>query len=99
MDVATDLALSPALIASAAAGDRVAFGRIVAQHHDDLVRIAYLVSGDADLARSSRACSSSGSAAPEDLHEARLVLTLGGPRATLSAGRTSGATNWCAAWS
>jgi len=50
MDVATDLGLSPALIASAAAGDRVAFGRIVAQHHDDLVRIAYLVSGDADLA-------------------------------------------------
>ncbi|HEY7968831.1 MAG TPA: RNA polymerase sigma factor [Candidatus Limnocylindrales bacterium] len=50
MEVATELALSPALIASAAAGDRVAFGRIVAEHHDDLVRIAYLVGGDADLA-------------------------------------------------
>ena len=50
MDVATDLGLSPALIASAAAGDRAAFGRIVAEHHDDLVRVAYLVSGDADLA-------------------------------------------------
>jgi transcription elongation factor GreA len=39
---------------------------------------------------------------PEHLrgpNEARRALTLGGPRATLSAGRTSGATNWCAAWS
>ena len=38
-------------IASAAAGDEVAFTQIVARYHDDLVRVAYLVSGDGEVAQ------------------------------------------------
>ena len=34
----------------AIAGDEVAFARIVAAHHDDMARIAYLVCGDLDIA-------------------------------------------------
>jgi RNA polymerase sigma-70 factor (ECF subfamily) len=46
-----DLAISPAaLVARAAAGDRAAFARIVDAHHADMARIAYVVSGDADIA-------------------------------------------------
>lgn len=51
MDTLTELELSPAIVASAAAGDVDAFTRIVAEHHQDLVRVAYLVCGDADLAQ------------------------------------------------
>jgi RNA polymerase sigma-70 factor, ECF subfamily len=32
------------------AGDEVAFARIIADHHEDMVRIAYLVTGSLDLA-------------------------------------------------
>jgi RNA polymerase sigma-70 factor (ECF subfamily) len=39
-----------ALVASAAAGDRVAFARIVEAHHGDMARVAYVVSGDTTLA-------------------------------------------------
>jgi RNA polymerase sigma-70 factor (ECF subfamily) len=39
------------VVASAAAGDEVAFARIVAAHHDDMVRVAYLVSCEVDLAQ------------------------------------------------
>ena len=38
------------LIGQAAAGDEVAFARIVAAHHADMLRIAGLISGDVDLA-------------------------------------------------
>jgi RNA polymerase sigma-70 factor, ECF subfamily len=38
------------VVASAAAGDEVAFARIVASHHDDMVRVAYLVTCDVELA-------------------------------------------------
>lgn len=38
------------LVDTAAAGDEVAFARIVARHHDDLARIAYFVCGDLDVA-------------------------------------------------
>jgi len=38
------------VVASAAGGDEVAFARIVAAHHDDMVRVAYLVAGDVDIA-------------------------------------------------
>jgi RNA polymerase sigma-70 factor (ECF subfamily) len=39
-----------AVIEQAAAGDEVAFARIVAAHHEDMARIAFLVSGDLDVA-------------------------------------------------
>ena len=39
------------VVASAAAGDEDAFARIVAAHHDDMVRVAYLVSCEVDLAQ------------------------------------------------
>jgi RNA polymerase sigma-70 factor (ECF subfamily) len=42
--------LLPRVVASAAAGDEVAFARIVAAHHDDMVRVAYLVTCEVDLA-------------------------------------------------
>jgi len=38
------------LVRAAAAGDEAAFTRIVAAHHDDMVRVSYVVCGDADLA-------------------------------------------------
>jgi RNA polymerase sigma-70 factor, ECF subfamily len=38
------------ILERAIAGDEIAFGRIVAAYHDDLARIAYLVSGDLDIA-------------------------------------------------
>ena len=39
-----------AIIERAIAGDEVAFARIIADHHEDMARIAYLVSGSLDLA-------------------------------------------------
>jgi RNA polymerase sigma-70 factor (ECF subfamily) len=50
---ATHADLAPthsALVARAAAGDRVAFARIVEDHHGDMARVAYIVCGDIDLA-------------------------------------------------
>ena len=38
------------LVRAAAAGDEAAFTRIVAAHHDDMVRVSFVVCGDADLA-------------------------------------------------
>ena len=38
------------LIERAAAGDEIAFARIVTVHHEDMARIAYFVSGDLDVA-------------------------------------------------
>jgi RNA polymerase sigma-70 factor (ECF subfamily) len=38
------------LVALAARGDESAFTRIVAAHHDDLVRVCFVICGDADLA-------------------------------------------------
>lgn len=39
------------MVASAATGDEVAFARIVAAHHDDMARVAYVVCGDVDIAQ------------------------------------------------
>ncbi len=39
-----------AMIERAATGDEVAFAQIVAAHHQDMARVAYLVSGSLDLA-------------------------------------------------
>jgi RNA polymerase sigma-70 factor (ECF subfamily) len=41
---------SGTIVACAVAGDEVAFAQIVAAHHDDMARIAYLVTGDLDIA-------------------------------------------------
>lgn len=47
MDVAIT---QTALVARAAAGDRVAFASIVDTYHGDMARVAYVVCGDADVA-------------------------------------------------
>jgi RNA polymerase sigma factor (sigma-70 family) len=39
------------IVASAATGDEVAFARIVAAHHDDMARVAFVVCGDVTLAQ------------------------------------------------
>ena len=39
-----------ALVHLAAAGDEAAFTRIVAAYHEDMLRVSYIVCGDADLA-------------------------------------------------
>ena len=50
MSTITERELLPGAVASAAAGDEVAFARIVAAHHDDMVRVAYLVTFEVGLA-------------------------------------------------
>lgn len=40
-----------AMVARAADGDEHAFARIVAAHHDDMARVAYVLCGDVDLAQ------------------------------------------------
>ena len=40
-----------AAVASAASGDEYAFARIVAAHHDDMARVAYVVCRDVDVAQ------------------------------------------------
>ena len=39
------------VISAAAEGDEAAFERIVTVHHDDMTRVAYLVSGDVEVTR------------------------------------------------
>ena len=46
----TESGIAGAVIERAAAGDEMAFARIVAAHHEDMARIAYLVAGDLDVA-------------------------------------------------
>jgi DNA-directed RNA polymerase specialized sigma24 family protein len=38
-------------VAQAASGDEVAFARLIAEHHEPMVRAAYVVVGDTELAR------------------------------------------------
>lgn len=38
------------VVEQAAAGDQAAFARVVAAHHDDMVRVSYLVCGDVEIA-------------------------------------------------
>ena len=40
-----------AAVARAATGDEAAFARIVAAHHDDMARVAFVVCGDVDIAQ------------------------------------------------
>ncbi len=49
--LARDVAMAASIVQLAAAGDAVAFARIVAAYHADMVRVAYVVSGgDQDVA-------------------------------------------------
>lgn len=45
-----DRGASASLVERAAAGDEAAFARIVAAHHDAMARVAFIVTGDLDLA-------------------------------------------------
>jgi RNA polymerase sigma factor (sigma-70 family) len=44
-------AIPATIVAAAAAGDAMAFARIVQAHHDDMVRVCQVISGDPDLAQ------------------------------------------------
>jgi len=49
--LARDAAMATSIVQLAAAGDTVAFARIVAAYHADMIRVAYVVSGgDQDIA-------------------------------------------------
>src|SRR5262245_3048832 len=50
MTASTASIIQPDVLAGAAAGDELAFARIVDAHHDDLVRVAFVVCGDSDIA-------------------------------------------------
>jgi len=41
----------PTTVEQAASGDEVAFARLIAEHHESMVRAAYVVVGDSELAR------------------------------------------------
>jgi RNA polymerase sigma factor (sigma-70 family) len=44
-------AIPATIVAAAAAGDAMAFARIVRAHHDDMVRVCQVICGDPDLAQ------------------------------------------------
>lgn len=46
-----ELEMAPIVVADAAAGDVAAFARIVAEHHDDMARVCFLICGDQDMAQ------------------------------------------------
>lgn len=48
---AIDRGIGDSLVARAASGDEVAFAQIVAAHHDDMARIAFIVCRDVQLAQ------------------------------------------------
>ena len=50
MKVASDTAAMALLVAGARAGDEAAFTRLVAAYHEDLLRVAFVITGDADAA-------------------------------------------------
>ncbi len=43
--------IGSAIIAQAIAGETIAFARIVAAHHDDMVRVCFVICGDRELAQ------------------------------------------------
>jgi RNA polymerase sigma-70 factor (ECF subfamily) len=51
MEAVIDHDALASVVARAADGDEVAFARLVAAHHDDMARVAYVICGDADLAQ------------------------------------------------
>jgi RNA polymerase sigma-70 factor (ECF subfamily) len=46
-----DAGTGPTIVEQAASGDEVAFARLIDEHHEPMVRAAYVVVGDVDLAR------------------------------------------------
>jgi RNA polymerase sigma-70 factor (ECF subfamily) len=51
MDAVMDHDALASVVARAADGDEIAFARLVAAHHDDMARVAYVICGDPDLAQ------------------------------------------------
>lgn len=51
MDAVIDPDALASVVARAADGDEIAFARLVAAHHDDMARVAYVICGDPDLAQ------------------------------------------------
>jgi RNA polymerase sigma-70 factor (ECF subfamily) len=51
MEAVIDHDALASVVARAAGGDEVAFARLVAAHHDDMARVAYVICGDPDLAQ------------------------------------------------
>src|SRR5262245_39279006 len=49
-DMVAEADVGTTIVQRAIAGDELAFAQIVAAHHDDMARIAYLVTGDLDIA-------------------------------------------------
>ena|SRR5689334_7503521 len=50
-EIPVAIAIPASIVADAAAGDAVAFARIVHAHHDDMARVCFVISGDQDLAQ------------------------------------------------
>jgi RNA polymerase sigma-70 factor (ECF subfamily) len=51
LNLANAAVIAAATIADAAAGDTVAFARIVAAHHDDMARVCFVICGDQEMAQ------------------------------------------------
>ncbi len=50
-ELATPVPMAALVVSEAAAGDVGAFARIVAEHHDDMARVCFVISGDRDMAQ------------------------------------------------
>lgn len=50
-ELATPGGIAAVVVAQAAAGDAIAFARIVAEHHDDMARVCFVICGDQDMAQ------------------------------------------------
>ena len=45
-----DASIMESTVRGAASGDEVALARLIAEYHDPMVKVAYVIIGDADLA-------------------------------------------------
>lgn len=50
-ELATPRGMAATIVSQAAAGDAGAFARIVADHHDDMARVCFVICGDQDMAQ------------------------------------------------
>jgi RNA polymerase sigma-70 factor (ECF subfamily) len=48
--LAAEMAVGANVVDEAAAGDKIAFGRLIAAHHAQMMRVAHVITGDADAA-------------------------------------------------